>query len=39
LRAEYTVLSVAQVIQKELNIAEATPIIQEKLNMGITGLF
>jgi len=31
--------SVAHVIQKELNIAEATPIIQEKLNMGIAGLF
>jgi hypothetical protein len=30
--------SVAHVIQKELNIAEATPMIQEQLNMGIAGL-
>ncbi|HEV2174113.1 MAG TPA: complement resistance protein TraT, partial [Nitrospira sp.] len=37
--ATYTMRSVAHVIQKELNIAEATPIIQEKLNMGIAGLF
>jgi hypothetical protein len=31
--------SVAHVLQKELNIEEATPIIQEKLNIGIAGLF
>jgi len=35
----YTMRSVAHVLQKELNIEEATPIIQEKLNIGIAGLF
>jgi len=30
---------VAHVLQKELNIQEAMPIIQEKLNTGIAGLF
>lgn len=35
----YTMRSVAHVLQKELNIEEATPIIQEKLNTGIAGLF
>ncbi len=37
--ATYTMRSVAHVLQKELNIDEATPIIQEKLNTGIAGLF
>jgi Enterobacterial TraT complement resistance protein len=37
--ATYTMRSVGHVIQKELNIAEATPIIQEKLTIGIAGLF
>jgi TraT complement resistance protein len=35
----YTMRSVAHVLQKELNIDEATPIIQEKLSTGIAGLF
>jgi hypothetical protein len=30
---------VGHVIQKELNLPEATPIIQEKLTIGIAGLF
>ncbi len=37
--ATYTMRSVAHVLQKELNIQEATPIIQEKLTIGIAGLF
>ena len=37
--ATYTMRSVAHVLQKELNIEEATPIIQEKLNTSIAGLF
>jgi hypothetical protein len=37
--ATYTMRSVGHVIQKELNIPEATPIIQNKLTMGIAGLF
>lgn len=35
----YTMRSVAHVLQKDLNIQEATPIIQDKLNTGIVGLF
>lgn len=35
----YTVRSVAHVLQKKLNLEEATPIIQDKLNTGIAGLF
>ncbi|HJT20112.1 MAG TPA: complement resistance protein TraT [Nitrospira sp.] len=37
--ATYTMRSVGHVIQKELNIPEATPIIQNKLTTGISGLF
>jgi hypothetical protein len=37
--ATYTMRSVAHVLQKGLNIQEATPIIQEKLSVGIAGLF
>jgi hypothetical protein len=37
--ASYTMRSVGHVIQKDLNILEATPIIQEKLTTGIAGLF
>jgi TraT complement resistance protein len=35
----YTMRSVGHVVQKELNIDEATQIIQEKLSTGIAGLF
>lgn len=35
----YRMRTVAHVLQKELNIEEATPIIQEKLNTGIAGMF
>lgn len=35
----YTMRSVAHVLQKELNIEEATPIIEKKLNTSIAGLF
>jgi len=38
-QATYTMRSVAHVLQKELNVQEATPIIQEKLSIGIAGLF
>jgi hypothetical protein len=31
--------TVAHVLQKKLNIEEATSIIQEKLNTGIAGMF
>jgi hypothetical protein len=37
--ATYTMRSVGHVIQKELNVLEATPIIQDKLTTGIAGLF
>lgn len=35
----YQMRTVAHVLQKDLKIEEATPILQEKLNMGIAGLF
>ena len=35
----YRMRTVAHVLQKDLNIEEATPIIQEKLNTGIAGMF
>jgi len=37
--SEFLMRTVAHVLQKKLNIEEATPIIQEKLNTGIAGMF
>jgi hypothetical protein len=37
--SEFRMRTVAHVLQKRLNIKEATPIIQEKLNTGIAGMF
>jgi hypothetical protein len=37
--SEFRMRTVAHVLQKKLNIEEATPIIQAKLNAGIAGMF